>query len=220
MNVRQVENGILEAILTNSAEGPKVVRSTPFATPWRVVLITPDAPSLYAANALILNLNEPNKLGDVSWVKPMKYVGIWWGMHLDTHTWHAGPKHGATTANTRRMIDFAAAHGFKGVLVEGWNKGWEDWFATGDDFSFTETYPGLRPAGPRGLRAAQGRRADRPPRDVGQHRPLRKADGGRLRPLPKASACPRSRPATCPTPAACRRLAPTGARSSNGTKAR
>ena len=141
MNVRQVENGILEAILTNAAEGPKVVRTAPFATPWRVILITPDAPSLYAANSVFLNLNEPNKLGDVSWVKPMKYVGIWWGMHLDTQTWHAGPKHGATTANTMRMIDFAAKHGLKGVLVEGWNKGWEDWFATGDDFSFTEPYP-------------------------------------------------------------------------------
>ncbi len=141
MNVRQVENGLLEAVLTYSATGPKVTRAAPFPTPWRVILITPDAPSLYAANSLILNLNAPNALGDVSWVKPMKYVGIWWGMHLDTHTWHAGPKHGATTANTMRMIDFAAKHGFKGVLVEGWNKGWEDWFATGDDFSFTEPYP-------------------------------------------------------------------------------
>jgi alpha-glucosidase len=141
MNVRGLQDGLLKAVLTYSAEGPKVVRDTPFETPWRVILITRDAPSLYAANTVFLNLNEPNKLGDVSWVKPMKYVGIWWGMHLDTQTWHAGPKHGATTANTMRMIDFAARHGFKGVLVEGWNKGWEDWFATGDDFSFTETYP-------------------------------------------------------------------------------
>ena len=141
MNVRQVENGLLEAVLTYSATGPKVARAAPFPTPWRVILITPDAPSLYAANSLILNLNAPNALGDVSWFKPMKYVGIWWGMHLDTQTWHAGPKHGATTANTMRMIDFAAKHGFGGVLVEGWNKGWEDWFATGDDFSFTEPYP-------------------------------------------------------------------------------
>ncbi|MBA3512214.1 glycoside hydrolase family 97 protein [Sphingomonas sp.] len=141
MNVRQVENGLLEAVLTYSAAGPKVARATPFATPWRVLLITADAPSLYAANTLILNLNQPNALGDVSWVKPMKYVGIWWGMHLDTQTWHAGPKHGATTAYAMRMIDFAAKHGFGGVLIEGWNKGWEDWFATGDDFSFTEPYP-------------------------------------------------------------------------------
>ena len=79
---------------------------------------------------LILNLNEPNKLGDVSWVKPFKYVGIWWGMHLGTKTWASGPKHGATTAETKRYIDFAAKNGFRGVLVEGWNKGWDgDWFA-------------------------------------------------------------------------------------------
>ena len=154
MNVRGVEKGLLEAVLTNSAAGPKVVRDTPFATPWRVILITPDAPSLYAANSLILNLNEPNKLGDVSWVKPMKYVGIWWDMHLDTRSWQGGPKHGATTEYTRQMIDFAAKHGFKGVLVEGWNLGWEDWFATGDDFSFTQAYPDFDIAG----LAAYGRR--------------------------------------------------------------
>ena len=142
MNVRGVQDGLLEAVLTYSAKGPKVVRQTPFETPWRVILIAPDAPGLYAANSLILNLNEPNRLGDVSWVKPMKYVGIWWGMHLDTQSWASGAKHGATTAYAKRMIDFAAKHGFGGVLIEGWNKGWDgDWFATGDEFSFTEAYP-------------------------------------------------------------------------------
>jgi alpha-glucosidase len=94
-----------------------------------------------SSSDLILNLNEPNKLGDVSWVKPMKYVGIWWGMHLGTQTWSSGPMHGATTANTMRMIDFAAKHGFDGVLVEGWNQGWDaDWFANGESFSFTQPY--------------------------------------------------------------------------------
>lgn len=142
MNVARVEGGLLKAVLTPSSSGAKVVRATPFATPWRVILITPDAPSLYAANALILNLNAPNVLGDVSWVVPRKYVGIWWGMHLDTQTWASGPKHGATTAYAKRMIDFAAKNGFTGLLVEGWNKGWDgDWFATGNDFSFTEAYP-------------------------------------------------------------------------------
>lgn len=142
MNVRGVENGLLEAVLTYSAGGPKVVRETPFETPWRVILIAPDAPSLYAANALILNLNEPNRLGDVGWVKPKKYVGIWWGMHLDTQSWASGAKHGATTAYAKRMIDFAAKHGFDAVLIEGWNVGWDgDWFATGDEFSFTQPYP-------------------------------------------------------------------------------
>jgi alpha-glucosidase len=142
MNVGRVQEGLLEANLTPSSSGPKVVRDTPFETPWRVVLVTPDAPSLYHANTVFLNLNEPNKLGDVSWVKPRKYVGVWWGMHLDTQSWNSGPKHGATTAYTRRMIDFAAKHGFGGVLVEGWNVGWDgDWFATGDEFSFTQAYP-------------------------------------------------------------------------------
>ena len=142
MNVARVEGGLLKAVLTPSSSGAKVVRTTPFATPWRVILITPDAPSLYAANAVILNLNEPNVLGDVSWVHPRKYVGIWWGMHLDTQSWAAGPKHGATTAYAKRMIDFAAKNGFTGLLVEGWNRGWDgDWFATGDTFSFTEAYP-------------------------------------------------------------------------------
>ncbi len=146
MNVTKVKGGLLKASLYPGNGGPKVsVRldpARPFTTPWRTLLIAGDAPKLYAANTLILNLNEPNKLGDVSWVKPRKYVGIWWGMHLDTQSWASGPKHGATTEYTRKMIDFAAANGFGGVLVEGWNKGWDgDWFANGQDFSFTEAYP-------------------------------------------------------------------------------
>jgi alpha-glucosidase len=99
-----------------------VQRTAPFATPWRTLQIADDAAGIYMSN-LVLNLNEPNKLGDVSWVHPFKYVGIWWGMHLGINTWSSGPKHGATTAETRRYIDFAAANGFRGVLVEGWNKG-------------------------------------------------------------------------------------------------
>ena len=142
MNIAKVQGGLLKAILTPSSSGPKVSRETPFVTPWRVMLITGDAASLYAANAEILNLNEPNNQGDVSWVHPRKYMGIWWGMHLDTQSWASGAKHGATTAYARKMIDFAAANGFTGLLVEGWNKGWDgDWFANGDTFSFTDTYP-------------------------------------------------------------------------------
>jgi alpha-glucosidase len=141
MWLRRVEGQRLKATLSPSSSGPRVSRRAPFATPWRSVQIADDAPGLYMSD-LILNLNEPNKLGDVSWVKPYKYVGIWWGMHLGTHTWGSGAKHGATTAETRRYIDFAAANGFRGVLVEGWNKGWDgDWFARGDEFSFTEAYP-------------------------------------------------------------------------------
>jgi alpha-glucosidase len=78
----------------------------------------------------------------VSWIKPMKYVGIWWGMHINTMTWSSGPKHGATTENTKRYIDFAAANGFGGVLVEGWNTGWDgDWIQNRNAFSFTQAYP-------------------------------------------------------------------------------
>jgi alpha-glucosidase len=142
MNLRRVQGRVLKASLTPSSSGPKVSRATPVATPWRVIMIAPDAPSLYKSAQIVLNLNEPNKLGDVSWVKPMKYVGIWWDMHLDRKTWNSGPKHGATTAYTKQMIDFAAANGFGGVLVEGWNKGWDgDWFGRGFEFSFTEPYP-------------------------------------------------------------------------------
>jgi alpha-glucosidase len=141
MWLRRVSGQRLKATLSPSSTGPRVSRSAPFATPWRTLQIADDAPGLYMSD-LILNLNEPNKLGDVSWVKPFKYVGIWWGMHLGTQTWSSGEKHGATTAETRRYIDFAAANGFRGVLVEGWNKGWDgDWFARGDEFSFTEPYP-------------------------------------------------------------------------------
>ncbi|GAA4748962.1 glycoside hydrolase family 97 protein [Sphingomonas daechungensis] len=146
MNLRRVGGRTLKAVLTPSSMGPKVSRDTPLATPWRVILIAPDAPSLYRSAQIILNLNEPNKIGDVSWFKPEKYVGIWWDMHLDRKTWESGPKHGATTEYTKRMIDFAVKNGFGGVLVEGWNKGWDkngdyEWFANGSEFSFTEAYP-------------------------------------------------------------------------------
>ena len=141
MWLRRVNGQRLKAQLSPSSTGPKVSRAAPFATPWRTLQIAADAPGLYMSD-LILNLNEPNKLGDVSWVKPFKYVGIWWGMHLGINTWSSGPKHGATTAQTKRYIDFAAANGFRGVLVEGWNQGWDgDWFARGDEFSFTMPYP-------------------------------------------------------------------------------
>jgi len=145
--LRRVTGQRLKTLLWPSATGPKVSRTAPFVTPWRTLQIANDAPGLYMSD-LILNLNEPNKLGDVSWVKPYKYVGIWWEMHLGTKTWASGPKHGATTAETKRYIDFAAKNGFRGVLVEGWNKGWDgDWFARGDEFSFTEPYPDFDLAG-------------------------------------------------------------------------
>ena len=76
---------------------------------------------------MILNLNEPSRIADLSWIKPMKYIGIWWGMHLGTETWAAGPRHGANTKNAMDHIDFAAAHNIQGVVFEGWNAGWENW---------------------------------------------------------------------------------------------
>ena len=141
MNLQNEGQGRFRAVLTPSSDGPKVRRMAPFNTPWRTMQIADSAGGL-VMNDLILNLNEPNKLGDVSWVKPFKYVGVWWEMHLDKATWGPGPKHGATTANVKRYIDFAAKNGFRGVLVEGWNEGWnDDWFANGKDFNFTRAYP-------------------------------------------------------------------------------
>ena len=141
MNLASMGNGRFRAALTPGTDGAKVRRRAPFPTPWRTMQIADSAAAL-AMSSIILNLNEPNRLGDVSWVRPMKYVGVWWEMHLDRSSWASGPRHGATTANVRRHIDFAARHGFGGVLVEGWNVGWDgDWFGNGQDFSFTRPYP-------------------------------------------------------------------------------
>jgi alpha-glucosidase len=127
--------------LTAWANGVKVYGQTPFVTPWRTIQIADRAADL-VPSVIGLNLNPPNVLEDVSWIEPMKYVGIWWGMHIGKVTWGSGPRHGATTENARRYIDFAADNGFGGVLVEGWNVGWDgDWIASADRFSFTEPYP-------------------------------------------------------------------------------
>lgn len=116
----------LDAALVPAPDGTKVKVNLPFNTPWRTIQIGENAGDL-VESSLILNLNEPNKLDDTSWIKPMKYMGIWWEMHLDKSTWHQGPKHGATTANAKRFIDFASKHQIQGLLVEGWNTGWEKW---------------------------------------------------------------------------------------------
>jgi alpha-glucosidase len=141
MWLRRMEGTRLRAQLAPSPRGAKVVREGAFHTPWRTIQIA-DGPTGLFESTLILNLNEPNKLGDVSWVEPHKYIGIWWEMHLDQSSWASGPKHGATTANAKRHIDFAAEHGFRGVLIEGWNVGWDgNWFGNGRDYSFTRAYP-------------------------------------------------------------------------------
>lgn len=131
----------LHAALTPWSTGEKVFATAPFVTPWRTIIVA-KKPGDLILSRLMLNLNEPCKLEDTSWIEPGRYVGIWWGMHMETYTWAQGPKHGATTANTMRYIDFAAKHGFSGVLVEGWNYGWDgDWTQEGDKFSFTKPYP-------------------------------------------------------------------------------
>lgn len=140
MTLDQRRGGILRADLTPWSDGIKVKTHAGFSTPWRTIQIANQATGLLNSD-LILNLNEPNKLGDVSWVAPGKYVGIWWGMHLNENTWGSGDKHGATTSETKRYMDFAADNGFDGVLVEGWNIGWDgSWFHNGDVFSFTQAY--------------------------------------------------------------------------------
>ena len=137
----RMEGRTLRAALAPMADGVKVRGQTPFVTPWRTIQVADHVTDL-APSVLGLNLNPPNALPKTDWIKPMKYVGIWWGMHLGILTWSSGPKHGATTANAKRMIDFAAANGFGGVLVEGWNTGWDgDWIKNRDAFSFTQAYP-------------------------------------------------------------------------------
>lgn len=119
-------------------DGVKAKAEVPFKTPWRTIQLADEAARLIEST-MILNLNEPSKIEDVSWIRPMKYIGIWWGMHIGKYTWASGPKHGATTANAKRYIDFAASNGIPGVLVEGWNKGWEKW-ADGVEFPMMEAY--------------------------------------------------------------------------------
>lgn len=153
------ENLNLKSNLVGSQNNDyKVKRSLPFHTPWRTVQITDNAPDLIESK-LIVNLNEPNKLGDVSWFKPMKYTGVWWEMHLgkstwdyektqDMNTWTEGEgsqgNHGATTENVKNFIDFSAKNKIGGVLVEGWNTGWDHWIGFEDRegvFDFVTPYP-------------------------------------------------------------------------------
>ena len=152
---------VFESWLTPDVQGNMAHMQSPCQTPWRTIMVRDDARDILASN-LILNLNEPCKLEDTSWIKPVKYVGVWWEMingksqwsytsdlpsvHLDdidyTKTKPHG-KHGANNDNVRRYIDFAAKHGFDQVLVEGWNVGWEDWFGMSKDyvFDFQTPYP-------------------------------------------------------------------------------
>lgn len=155
------KNMIFESWLTPDAIGDKGYLQAPGQSPWRTVIVSDDARKILASR-ITYNLNEPSKIEDTSWIKPMKYMGVWWEMITGKSTWHytddfaaidlrttdyskttPNGKHGATTANVKRYIDFAAAHGFDGLLVEGWNVGWEDWFGNFKDyvFDFVTPYP-------------------------------------------------------------------------------
>lgn len=126
MTLRRNPAGVLKADLAPLPDGIKAYVPGEFKTPWRSVQIGRSAVDLINSN-LIINLNEPCRIDDLSWIEPQKYVGVWWGMHLGTQVWTPGPRHGATTANAIAHIDFAAANNIQGVLFEGWNEGWENW---------------------------------------------------------------------------------------------
>lgn len=126
MTLRRNGNGVMQADLAPMPDGTKGVVKGEFKTPWRTIQLGGAAVDLINSS-LILNLNEPSKIADTSWIKPQKYVGVWWGMHIGVQTWVMGAQHGATTENALRHIDFAAENNIQGVLFEGWNCGWENW---------------------------------------------------------------------------------------------
>ena len=150
----------MNAYLSPRPDGMKAVLRAPFVTPWRTIIVSDDAREILASK-MILNLNEPSKVADTSWIRPRKYVGIWWEMHIGTGTWNYADvsetsltgtnwktlkpngKHAANTENVKRYVDFAAKNGLDGVLVEGWNIGWEDWFGKQkvEVFDFVTPYP-------------------------------------------------------------------------------
>ncbi|KQB43480.1 Glycoside hydrolase 97 [Flavobacterium daejeonense] len=155
------KNMVFESWLTPDAKGDKGYMQAPCQSPWRTIMVSDDAREILASK-MTLNLNDPCKIDDTSWIKPVKYVGVWWEMITGKSTWaytdeyptvqlgvtdfaKAKPngKHGANTANVKKYIDFAAENGFDAVLVEGWNEGWEDWFGHSKDyvFDFVTPYP-------------------------------------------------------------------------------
>lgn len=141
MNLYPTNATTLSCDLSPWSNGDKVYAKTPSVTPWRTMVVAENINELVTSN-IMLNLNEPSKIEDTSWLKPNVYIGIWWDIHLGKYTWSSGPKHGATTANTKQYIDFAAKNGIKGVLVEGWNVGWDgDWTQNGPTLDFTKSYP-------------------------------------------------------------------------------
>ena len=122
--------------LTPWQNGVKVYAKGELKSPWRTMIISQAAGGLLASR-LMLNLNEPSRIEDTSWIEPGRYIGIWWSIHKKQNTWETGPTHGATTENVKRYMDFAARHGFSGVLAEGWNPGWGE----GEKVTYLKTYP-------------------------------------------------------------------------------
>lgn len=139
MTLQKKDDFSLKSNLAPLPDGTKAKKANKFISPWRSIQIGSKAIDLINSS-LILNLNEPSKIKDTSWIKPTKYIGIWWGMHLGIETWHSGDRHGATTANAKKYIDFAVRNNIPAVLFEGWNAGWETW---GDSQSFDFTKPAV-----------------------------------------------------------------------------
>ena len=138
INLYRTDSLAFKAELAPLPDGIKARIPSKFMTAWRTIQVGDKAVDLINSS-LILNLNEPSKIADTSWIKPQKYIGVWWGLHLGTHTWTMGPRHGATTENALRHIDFAAANNIQGVLFEGWNEGWENWGKT-QHFDYVKPY--------------------------------------------------------------------------------
>ena len=129
--------------LVPDAVGNKAYLETSFKTPWRTIVVSDKAPDILSSK-LILNLNEPSKIQNTEWISPQKFIGVWWEMHVGKGNWeYAGKNHAANTENVKKYIDFATRFGFDGVLVEGWNEGWEDWFGNWKEnvFDFITPYP-------------------------------------------------------------------------------
>ncbi|HRD57789.1 MAG TPA: glycoside hydrolase family 97 protein [Ferruginibacter sp.] len=183
------KNLVFESWLTPDPKGDKGTLQASCTSPWRTIIVSDDARDILASN-MTINLNEPNKIKDVSWIKPVKYVGVWWEMITGKSTWaytdgvpfgtegtaavkdvpsiklgqtdftklKPNGKHGANTAHVKELIDFASIHGFDGVLVEGWNEGWEDWFGYHKDlvFDFVTPYPDFDVVGIREYAKSKG----------------------------------------------------------------
>ena len=170
------KNLIFESWLTPDAKGNKGYMQTPCHTPWRTIIVTDDAREMLASR-MTLNLNEPCQIEDTSWIKPVKYIGVWWDMITGKGSWaytdetsgiklgqtdytqtQPNGRHSANTENVKRYIDFAAEHGFDQVLVEGWNEGWEDWFGKSKEyvFDFVTPYPDFDVKGLKEYAASKG----------------------------------------------------------------